>query len=611
MIKWKVYINSIDEPTCIYLAHGEKLQIRETDKLVFVVYMDTEAFSTHGSPTIVIGDIPLIMILQESTDQDCYIFTSEELINSHQARYFYNFFGESEVTLYFDNTFLDPISVTVDILARKENALIANEMLCFLTENIEDAISICFSRSKRGADLLGNDEHKFNKIDAINQAFDYLSRAVHLFLKERKSQIQPDLILSENGSPTGPDSVYWALTNLDRLSPANQDSVNIHFNNRGYHYEQLPKEISIENYDVYENRVINTFLINAVNFLHSLKNEYSKNTEVSQNSLNSDYVRFDHTMAKFSKMVLDVKIKEIDILITKACELKRIYLKIIPSRIKNFAIPKMSSYVVKHSHYKEAFSNIEKCYRAHAPDFSDNKLLLGLKNLSIIYELTALLLLHKEIKNVFQTSLTIQNFRTHAESNPFGGADSERPEGIINNHFVFSSSEFMIDLLYEPKIYPYNANSKPGDLIDTSNTYGSALYGKHHFCPDFVMKVTSKEKGLSFTVILDAKFKDFNTIKEYDMDILTNKYLMNIHSVDDNGGVKMSSIDMLIILFAHNKSGSLLRRVAPRHCLTGQYPVFPQSTAIALQTNEVSLLNEHLFGIKKMVTGMIGIKITD
>ncbi|MER1904128.1 hypothetical protein KC869_18330, partial [Proteus mirabilis] len=100
MIKWKVYINSIDEPTCIYLAHGEKLQIRETDKLVFVVYMDTEAFSTHGSPTIVIGDIPLIMILQESTDQDCYIFTSEELINSHQARYFYNFFGESEVTLY-------------------------------------------------------------------------------------------------------------------------------------------------------------------------------------------------------------------------------------------------------------------------------------------------------------------------------------------------------------------------------------------------------------------------------------------------------------------------------------------------------------------------------
>lgn len=610
MIKWKVYINSLDETACVYLAHGEKIQVKETDKLVFEVCMDTDDFSLQGAPTVVVGDIPLLMTLQESTKQDFYIFSSKELISSHGARYFYNFFGESEVTLYFDNTFSDPISTTFDILARKENAIIANEMLSFLTENLDDALAICFSRSKKGADLLGNDEHKFNKIDAINQAFDYLSSAVHLFLRERKSHIQTDLVLSENGAPTGPDSVYWALTNLDRLSPANQDSVNIYFNNRGFHYEQLPKEISFEDYDVYENRVINTFLVNVVNFLHSLKSEYSTRAEFHESPSHSDYVRFDHTMAKFSRMVLEVKIKEIDALIIKASELRRVYLKVMPSKIKVSAVPRMTSYVVKHSHYKEAFSKIEKCYRTHAPDFSDNKLLLGLKNLSIIYELTTLILLHREIENVFQASLTVQNFRSHAESNPFGGIDAERPEGVINNHFVFSSSAFLIDLLYEAKIYPYSADSKPGDLIDTSNTNGSALYGKHHFCPDFVMKVTSKDKGFTFTAILDAKFKDLSTIKEYDMDALTNKYLMNIHSVGDNGKLKISSIDMLIILFAHTKSGTLLRRVAPRHCLTGQHPVFPQSTAIALNTVDVTLLNEHLLGIKKVVTGMFGIDST-
>ncbi|MNG69115.1 hypothetical protein D3C81_692990 [compost metagenome] len=603
MIKWKVFINYIDESTCLYLAHGEKIQVKETDKLVFEIYMDTEDLSIHGSPTIVVGDIPLVMVLQENVNENFYIFTSKDSITSHGARYFYNFFGESEVTLYFDNVFEEPKSVTFDILARKENALIANEMLSFLTENLEDAITICFSRSKRGADLLGDVEHKFNKIDAINQAFDYLSSAIHLFLKERKSQIQSDMILSENGTPTGPDSVYWALTNIDKLSPANQDSVNIYFNNRGYHYDQLPKEISLENFDVYENRVINTFFINAVNFLHSLKSEYSTTIKLPHNTLNSEYVRFDHTMAKFSKMVLDVKIKEINVLISKASELIGIYQKLIPSKVRVSAIPRMSSYVVKHSHYKEAFSRIEKCYKSQAPDFSNNKLLLGLKNLSIIYELTSLLLLYREIESVFQTSLTVQNYRAHAESNPFGGIDAERPEGIVNNHFVFSNSDFLIDLLYEAKIYPYSANSKPGDLIDTSNTYGSALYGKHHFCPDFVMKVTSKDKGSSFTVILDSKFKDFNSIKEYDIDSLTNKYLMNIHSVGDDGRVKISSIDMLIILFAHTKSGSLLRRVAPRHCLTGQYPVFPQSTAIALHTGDVSLLHEHLLSIREIVSG--------
>lgn len=609
MIQWKVFINSIDEPSCIYLTHGERLQVKETDNLLFSVCIGAHEFSSHGAPSLVVGDIPVVMILQEKTNQDYYIFTSKENIASHRSKYFYNFFGESEVTLYFDNTYAEPTSVTFDILARKENALVANEMLSFLTENLEDAITICFSRSKRGADFLGENEHNFNKIDAINQAFEYLSDAMHLFLRERKCQIYSDMILSENGTPTGPDSVYWALTNLDRLSPANQDSVNIYFNNRGYHYEQLPKEISVENYDVYENRVINTFLINAVNFLHSLRNEYSVNVEYSSSPLNSEYVRFDHTMAKFSKMALEVKIKEVDLLIAKASELRSMYLKVIPSKIRVFAVPRMSSYVAKHSHYREAFSRIEKCYRAQAPDFSTNKLLLGLKNLSIIYELTTLLLLHKGIVNVFQTSEVVHNYREHAESHPFGGVDAERPEGIINNHFTFSNSEFIIELLYEAKIYPYTANSKPGDLIDTSNTYGSAIYGKHHFCPDFVLKITSKNKGVTFTVILDAKFKDFNTLKEYDMDALTNKYLLNIHSVGDNGRVKISSVDMLIVLFAHTKSGSTLRRVSPRHCLTGQYPVFPQSTAIALNTNDTSLLHEHLVSMKKIVSGVIDVEI--
>ncbi|MBD8155776.1 hypothetical protein IFU23_23945 [Pantoea agglomerans] len=601
MIKWKVYINSFDESACIYLSHGEKIQIKETDKLLFSVEMNTEEFSNHGTPTIVVGDIPLLMVLQDNTKRDCYNFFSKEPITSHEARYFYNFFGESEVVLYFDNKYAEPTSLTFDILARKENALIANEMLYFLTDNLEDAITICFSRSKRGADLLGDDENNFNKIDAINQTFEFLSNAAHLFMKERKSKIKSDLILSENGSPTGPDSVYWALTNLDKLSPASQDSVNIHFNNRGYYYEQLPKEFSYESYDVYENRVINTFFINAVNFLNSLKNEYSTRYEMPKNPTYTDYVRFDHTMEKFSKMVLDVKIKEIDILIRKFSELRNVYSKIIPSKTKVTAIPKFSSYVIKHFHYKEAFYLIEKCYKTRAPDFSSNKLLLGLKNLSIIYELTVLILLHKEIESVFHISSSTHNFRYHSELNSFGGIDAERPEGAINNHFSFTSSDYAIDLLYEAKIYPFSADSKPGDLIDTSNTNGTILYGKHHFCPDFVLKITSKDKGQSFTIILDAKFKDLNTIKQYDIDELTNKYLMNIHSVGDNGKIKISSIDMLIILFAHAKSGSILRRVAPRHCVTGPYPVFPQSTAIALNTSDVSILNSHLMSIKKLI----------
>ncbi|WP_337038543.1 MULTISPECIES: hypothetical protein [Pseudescherichia] len=610
MIQWQVFINSTEEHSCVELSHKERLQIKETDSLLFVVQMSTDDFSTWGSPTIVLGDIPLIMSLHENVDNDFYTFISNEPIASHKSKFFYNFFGESEVTLYFDNKYQEAVTVTFDILARKENAVIANEMLNFLTENIEDAIAICFSRSKRGADLTGDNGHNFNKVDAIDKTVHYLRDSIQKFVREKKSSIDLKMILSENGQPTGPDSVYWALTNLDKLSPANEDSVNIYFNNRGYHYDKLPKEISEYNYDVYENRVINSFLAGAEIFLTTLKNEYNVEHEYYQDSLNPDYVRFDHTMARFSKMALDVKVKEIESLVIKVRELRSLYLRILPSRFNVLTLPKITSFVAKKSHYREAFSLIEKCYRAPAPDFSKNKLLLGLKNLSIIYELTALLMLHKEIENTFHTNVCIQNFRAHDESYPFGGIDEERPEGIINNHFVFTSPDYLIDLLYEARIYPYSDNRRPGDLIDTSNTHGSIKYGKHHFCPDFVLKITSKKWGNTFTVILDAKFKDINTIKYYDFESLTNKYLLNIHSISNDGDIKISPIDMLIILFAHSKHGNTLRSVAPRHCVTGQFPVFPQSTAIALHPNEPSLLSEHLNSMRNLISKGLGIRFS-
>lgn len=602
MIQWKVFINSIDESSCLELSHGVKIQIKETDKLVFTVKMNAEDLSLRGTPTVVVGDIPLIMIIDENISDDGYNFISSEAIHSHRSKYFYNFFGESEVTLYFDNKFDDAVSATFDILARKENATLASEMLSFLTTNLEDAIAICFSRSRKGADLTGENGHNFNKIDAIEQAISYLNDSVYKFLRDRKSLIKSEMILSENGQPTGPDSVYWALTNLDKLSPANQDDVNIYFNNRGYHYDKLPKEISSSDYDVYENRVINSFLAAAEDFLYQLKDQYSIPESTDYHAENNEYVRFDHTMAKFSRMALDVKIKEVEALILKVVNIRVLFLKIIPSKYKVVAPPRMTSYAARKHHYREAFHLIEKCYRAQAPDFSKNKLLLGLKNLSIIYELAALLMLHKSISNVFDTELSVQNFRQHADTNPFGGIDVERPEGVINNHFLFESEEFLIELLYEAKIYPYSPKSRPGDLIDTSNTYGSIKYGRHHFCPDFILKVTSKEWGNSFIAILDAKFKDLNTVKDYDIDSLTNKYLLNIHSVDANGGLKMSPIDILIILFAHDKCGGILRRVAPRHCLTGQFPVFPQSTAIALNPGELSILDEHLVSLRKIIS---------
>lgn len=120
----------------------------------------------------------------------------------------------------------------------------------------------------------------------------------------KKTHWKQKVILSQNGQPTGPDSVYWALTNLDKLSPSTEENYNIYFNNRGYHFDEQPKEVLIDDTNVYENIVINSFLYNADKFLYALTKHYSEFASIEVGYSDTEYVRFDHTMTKYAKIAL-------------------------------------------------------------------------------------------------------------------------------------------------------------------------------------------------------------------------------------------------------------------------------------------------------------------
>jgi len=574
MIAWSVQIYSGEKEYKLNLSHGDRYEIKETDKLVFQIIMDEAEFTKLGSPSLIIGDIPTEFIMAESSPEGELHFISSEPAYSYKSRYFYNFFGESEASIIFENSDTTLLVVTFDILARKENAYLAEEMLSFLSNNIDDAISICFSRSKNSASLLGEDGNKFSKYDAVMLTVDYLSKTLPTFARDKKANWKQEIIISQNGQPTGPESVYWALTNLDKLSPSTVDDYNIYYNNRGYHFDEQPKEILIDDTNVFENIVINSFLHNAEKFLSKLITHYMEYSEMERGYSESEYVRFDHTMSKYAKMALKLRVKEIKNNHSRIKSLIHKYNRIIKSQISPNLLPRITSFVAKKLHYREAFRLINIANLASSPIFDDTKLLFGLKNLSIVYEITSLIMLHKSLRNVFSVELSLQSFRQHTEMESFGGVAISRPSSAINNHFMFSGELFQIELFYEPKIYPLSNNSRPNDLIDTSNTNASTTYGKHHFCPDFVMKIHSKAWRKSLTIILDAKFKDANSVKQYDIPNLTMRYLMNIHSLSSN--YTIVPIDLLIILFAHKKTGSLVKTVSSKHCLNGSHPVLPQ-----------------------------------
>ena len=74
---------------------------------------------------------------------------------------------------------------------------------------------------------------------------------------------------------------------------------------------------------------------------------------------------------------------------------------------------------------------------------------------------------------------------------------------------MYRNDTFDIEMFYEPKIYPYSKSSSTGDLVDTSNTKPHEVYGKHHYCPDFIIKIRSK--NWNKTCHYSFRFKNIRT----------------------------------------------------------------------------------------------------
>ncbi|EOW9550809.1 hypothetical protein K6U51_16665 [Vibrio fluvialis] len=600
MIEWRLVADSYGDITNHDLMSSSLVSIKELDSIEFVVKISDDVFNNIGTPFVSVGDIPIELEFS-NWEENLRVFRSPLGSTRNDNKLFYNFFGQSDLLLHFEKTNEVFYTKIVDILARRENAVLADNMLNYLTTNIEDAIQICFSRSRVSATLNDKSKFEFSKIDIIKQSIEHLTRTFAIFRREHKYQWEQELHTSEQGQPIGPDSVDWALKNLDKLSPSAPSEANIMFNNRGYAYPELPKEVLVKNTDTYENRVVSSYLKRIENYLSNLFKEYNK---VSKNNVidnTNEYVRFDHTMAKFAGLALKFKSKEINALILQVGKLRALYSKIIPSKIEGFYPPKMTSYVAKHNHYRVLFQHVENFNKAPSPNLVGNELLLGLKNLSIVYEITCLVSLYKTIETYFSASIVEQGYYEHNYENGYGGKKKKRPTGVSNNYFQFSNSSYTFELEYEPKIFQMNVNSKAGDLIDTSRNRAHPIYGPHYFSPDFVLRIRNNLTDTVNIVIMDAKYKDRKTISDYDLKDLTNKYLLNIHQLKTESYLGVSPIKLVLALFAHDRTGTFVSNVSNTHALTGEYPLLPQSAAIHYLPDKVDLLTQQLTSLIAIV----------
>jgi hypothetical protein len=601
MIQWALTVKRQNYEQTFTSAHNEVIQINETDYIDIQVDVPSSYFEL-GKPYLVIGDVPYAIELVRSTEE-IKRFKTEETTDLHRKQIFYNYFGESEITLAFKDTTNTVDFIKVDIRARKANAELAQTMINFISEHMEDALMLCFSKSHTKGSFESDSEDSGNKLALLNEIVNFIVKKQSLFIQDHKYIWEQEMGLSDQGQPTGPDSVHFLLTHLDHLTPSNIEKANVLINNRAYVTKQVPQEQIVKNADVFENRVIYSFLFSGLQYLHTLKTNIISSMETPEDSAlkvtdkSSEFVSFDHVLKLYKKEILLHHIKEINILQNQIKNIINLYDKYIKVKLISHLRPKFTPFVSSRPHYRKTFEMIHLWHAANAPDLSNNNFIMGLRSLTTIYEFFCLLALNKVINNVFDYQLIDTQYIRYDENTSYQGKITERPTNVINNLFVYSDGSTTLSIKYEPHIYQYREGiSLPGDLINTSNKRRHTKYGSHYYCPDFVLNFINPSWSNPLVIVLDSKYQNLDNVLKYSLPETEQKYLRDIFEYKQAGTIGLSPIKLLLLMFAHGRD-STASRLHRRHRVGEQLVIYPQVIGVKTIPSEEPL--KHLGKILK------------
>lgn len=491
MIKWSFHVSRQGLSTTYTPKEGQILQLNETDVIEIEVSVPLDA-KEYGEPYLLIGDVPVDLVTKSITDTEL-LFVSAFDPKVHNNQHFYNYFGESEVSLGFQDNEDISYQITVDIKARQANAELASSMLKYISENMNDMLMLCFSKSFVGGDFQDDQKRTMQKVSLLQQIMDYMTSNKGNFIKDHKFDWKHNIEIIENGLPTGPDSVFWMLQNLDRIEPSDKQSANLKIKERLYKTDKSPREYISENPDVYENRVVYSFLYAAKAFVTGLIKKSSENLIVGQDKYlvtddSERYVSFEHALKVYRRSIINHHLSELKQLNKSIDSFIYLYKTKLGIKLINGLPPRMTPYVLSRPSYRNLFEQVHKWYLAGTPNLLKDQLLMGLRNLSSIYELVSLYMLHSTIQKEFDVSLKDKVYRHYDDSLPFKGSIQDRPNDLPYNYFLYEDGALSVELFFEPRVYIYRKGvAQVGDLINVSNK-SDTRYGKHYYLPDFIVR---------------------------------------------------------------------------------------------------------------------------
>lgn len=558
------------------LLSDSPIEVRDNrEYLIIVVYEDGNA--TESSPITIIGDVEINMRLVPDSNDLLPTYSSVDGSFFDNA-IFLNYFGECELSISIDDY---RVSYIVQVNVTGYKAAVAKEMLEFLSENSEDILQTCYSKSKVGYSNKFGAERELIKINVLEKTVSSIEKLFLSFQTDRKYEIKNQLT-QKNNKPVIVDeaSVSWLSENFDEVELVDSSSYKFKIKNK-YYQANIPSSVTYFDTDLKENRVLHKFTLTALSYLNrtkaSLMSQLKGGDYLIENEY-SDYIKFDQVIKNILKPILDSQIKKVDGLISRISKINAFFKKNVPVNGLLNAMPVQTKFTLRHRHYGIAFNEISKFYRSSDADKKELEFLLGLRNLSQLFELSCLFCIVKYFNGFSDQKSAIWSKQSYS----WNGENSE-VFNVLANEFKFESSYYEYTVLYEKTFFSLNSSK----LAEQENNL-IRVDQKRNFCvPDFVIKVRSKSNSEFYFVILDAKFsRRYKMTKNKEGSIPStlqsnyNKYATNLMTYKNGSMVNLTRyVGVLYGLSKDESERSRVNMFNEAHDIDGVAPLFPFSAA--------------------------------
>ena len=472
------------------------------------------------------------------------VLSANTAIVEGSTRYRDDIFAKQPFLLHYD---LIAVSFILSFVDGSSKEYFTDFLLC-VSKNQEDATNIqnmlqeliafddsqvgewIFSDGKRGA---SNSlyEGKWNKraykslssyIQLLEQVIACYKNNFAYFRMQGKHTIKQSSVLVpyEKVKKVSRDSFNWIMQNADQLSDVPYSS-GVQYQGKNYLPYYIKTDASQKSWDVYENRIVisflHTVLLNAKQIFWEFDRDILNEERIISRihgSFPKEYcapiITIKSLQISFCRILLGKLNHSIDTLQNLYTQYETLF-DVQTSMLTT--LPRKTSTFCEIKPYAQVFKIIVHWFQYGEYSLEKERLILQVKTLDKLFEYYCLLQLLKLLADNGYHKADIQE---PAFKYLYTSADGHyQNEQDVANTYVLSRNHITATLYYQPVISAFN--------FENGLTLYRTTSKKGYYTPDFVLKFSFSEHDEEY-IIFDAKFASRDTIKNFRLPEVIRKY---------------------------------------------------------------------------------------